>query len=382
MQNSGIKLIEIVNKIKIAYIIDQFGIGGTERQLKLLIDNLDRSKFDVSLFLLRGDKDHALKPGGVNVHILNINKLISFDCLLRLFKLSRTLKRNKCHIVQTFFQDSTIVGVLAGKLAGVNTIIVCVRDMLFWANSVELKVHELMTKLSDLILVNSKSVKEKVEQLCNNKPVQIIYNGIFTGQEFERNTKAKDALRKELKIDDQPIVVLVSNCNHRVKRVDLLIDCIPYVVKEIPTFFVIVGDGWMRPHLENRVNELKKQKHVKFTGLRNDVENILAGSDIALNTSDSEGFSNSVLEAMRAGLPVIASDVSGNKELVKDGITGLLFEPGNIEDLKQKLLYLLNNKDIANKLGKNGQVAIQKQFDINIMMQRYMDLYESLVKYR
>ena len=366
------------NKIKIACIIDQLGTGGTERQLKILIDNLDPSIFDVSLFLLRGDKGHHLKPKNITTHVLDINKLASFDCVLKLLKLSCALKKEKYQIIQTFFQDSTIIGVLAGKIAGINGIVVSIRDMLFWAKPVELKVMQLMMKLSDRIVVNSKAVKEKIKPLCKNTPVQIIYNGIFTGKAFEKNNRAKDALKKEFELDNKPIVTLVSNCNRQVKRVDLLIECIPYIIKEAPAYFFIVGDGWMRPSLEKRVEELNIEKYIKFTGLRNDVENILKGSDIALNTSDSEGFSNSVMEAMRAGLPVAATNVSGNKELVKDRKSGLLFEPGNVKDLTEKVIYLLKNKDCADRFGENGKQLIEKKFDVKIMVQQYIKLYESL----
>ncbi|MCD6565047.1 MAG: glycosyltransferase [Bacteroidales bacterium] len=372
----------MVKKINIAYIIDQLGTGGTERQLKLLIDNLDQNKFEASLFLLRGEKKHPLKPDNAKIHLLNINSLISFDGLLKLYKLSRLLKKRKFQIVQTFFQDSAIAGVLAGKMAGVKRIVVSVRDMLFWAKPVSLRVYQIAMKMSDRILVNSKSVKEKIRPLCGNKRIQIIYNGIFTGKEFQKNKKAKDALKEEFNIGNLPIVVLVSNCNRKVKRVDLLIECIPHVIENIPAFFLIVGDGWMRPFFEERVTELKFGKYVKFTGLRNDVENILAGADMALNTSDSEGFSNSVMEAMRAGLPVIATDVSGNKELVQDGITGLLFKQGDVDDLRVKILSLLKNREFADKLGENGKLSIEKRFDVNIIMQQYMNLYESLIDLR
>ncbi|MCD4681760.1 MAG: glycosyltransferase, partial [Bacteroidales bacterium] len=290
------------NKIKIACIIDQLGTGGTERQLKILIDNLDSSKFDISLFLLRGDKEHYLKPKNISISILNINKLASLDCFFKLLKLSYTLKKGKYQVIQTFFQDSTIIGVLSGKLSGINKVIISIRDMLFWAKPAELKIMQLMMKLSDKIVVNSKAVKQKIIPLCKNTSVQIIYNGIVTGKAFEKNNRAKEAIKKEFNLDNKPIVTLVSNYNRQVKRVDLLIEAVPHIIKVVPANFIIVGDGWMRESLEKRVKELNIEKYIKFTGLRNDVENILKGSDIALNTSDSEGFSNSVMEAMRAGL--------------------------------------------------------------------------------
>ncbi|BBO72969.1 hypothetical protein DSCW_03860 [Desulfosarcina widdelii] len=367
-----------MDKIRIAYIIDQFGVGGTEGQLSLLIASLDRKRFKPSIFILRGDKNHPLIPDNTPVYLLNIHRLLSIDGLKKMYQVIQLLRYEKIQIVQTFFQDSTVVGVLAGKIARVQQIVVCIRDMLFWASPFVLFIQKVMMKMSNLILVNSISVKETVEPLLRNGRVKVIYNGIYIGEEFSKNDKAKNELIKEFNFTDYPIVVLVSNCNRPVKRIDLLIESIPLVVARIPAYFLIVGDGWMRSNLEKRVTELNIGKFVRFAGSRNDVNRILAGSDIALNTSDSEGLSNSVMEAMRAGLAVIASNVGGNKELVKNNVNGLLFTPGNKDDLKEKLLYLLKDMKIAEQFGKNGKHTIEQYFDIKLIVHQYNILYTSI----
>lgn len=369
-----------MSKIKIAYIIDQLGTGGTERQLKYLIEGLDRSRFNVSLFLLRGDEVHPFKPKKTNIYILNVRSLISIDGLWKLFRFSRLLKEEKYQIIQTFFQDATIFGFLAARLAGVQIVLVSVRDMGFWATPISLRIHRIITSISDAIVVNSNAVKEHIERHVNKKPIYVIYNGIPMRTEYYRNAKAKKSLATELGIDESlPIVVLVSNCNRKVKRVDLLMDCIPLILKKAKAFFLVVGDGYLRPKLEKKAQELKVQKYVRFVGQRHNVERILAGADIALNTSESEGFSNSILEAMRAGLPVVASDVAGNRELVEEVNTGILFYPGDAIDLAKKIIKILNNESQTERIGSESQEKISTLFSINKMLKEHTKLYFSLI---
>jgi L-malate glycosyltransferase len=366
------------NKVKIAYVIDQLNTGGTERQLKYLIDGLDRDRFDVTLFLLRGEEYHLLRPQNADVKTLGVLSLMSLDGFKKLFNFSGHLRENKFEIIQTFFQDATIFGVLAGKLAGVRHILISIRDMRFWATPVQSAVHRIMTGLADALVVNSNAVQKNVKHLSGKKPVHVIYNGMPFGSHYLKGSEAKRNLAVELNIDENtPIVALVSNCNRSVKRVDLLVESLPIVSKEADAFFLVVGDGHLRPALEARARELNVQNHIRFLGQRRDVENILAGSDVALNTSDSEGLSNSVIEAMRAGLPVIASDVEGNRELIEDGLTGCLFPAGKHEELAKQIVYLLKHPEVAERLGTTAGKRVEERFSVAEMIENYSRFYQS-----
>ena len=367
------------NKIKIAFVIDQLGTGGTERQLKLLVEGLDRDQFEPSLYLLRGEADHPMKPDNVPCHVLGIHSLGSLDGLRKICSFSKQLRRTGCNIVQTFFQDAAFCGALAGRLAGVNRILVSVRDMLFWTEGSTIWPFRISLQMASDIMVNSNSVKKTVIEMAGRKPIHVIYNGIETGFHFKKNDAASAKLKKELNLQDLPLVVLIANCNRKVKRVDLLIECIPQVIAQTAAQFIIVGDGWLRPGLEKRVEQLQIGRWVRFMGLRDDIEYILSASDIALNTSDSEGFSNSVMEAMRAGLPVIATDAGGNKELIRHEETGLLFRPGSVEDLKEKLIFLIEHQSVADAMGEAGRREMESKYDRHIVIQQHLSLYAAMV---
>ena len=369
-----------MRKLKVAFIIDEYGIGGTERQLGLLMDGMDQSKFDVSLFFLRNNDGGDGGIGGTKAQVIGVRSLCSLGGMKKIFEFSRLLSKNQFDIVQTFFQDSTLFGILAARLAGIKKIFVSVRDMRFWATPVMSAVHKLVTLLADGVVVNSNAVKESLKGRVFYRKVFVIHNGIEIGDHFRANEASKKWVTHEFNLTDSaPIVVLVANCNRKVKRVDLLIEAIPSVLRSVKAYFLIVGDGHMRPSLEKRVSELGVEIWVRFAGQRHDVEEILSGCDLALNTSDSEGFSNSVMEAMRAGLPVIASDIAGNRELVEDGQNGLFFAPGDPQDLARKISILVFDRELRGKLGVDGCNRIKQEFRIDKMVKKYEEFYLSLM---
>jgi glycosyltransferase involved in cell wall biosynthesis len=226
------------------------------------------------------------------------------------------------------------------------------------------------------VLVNSNAVRDKALPITGKKPVHIIPNGIETGNGYLKNREAKLWLASEFGFNPEvPVVVMVSNCNRDIKRVDLLIEAAPHVLKEKKANFLIVGDGHLRPGLERRAKELGVGENVVFAGSRNDVPEILAGSDVFVNASDSEGFSNSVMEAMRAGVPVVASDVAGNKDIISSNETGLFFKAGSARELSQQLLVLLKMPNVRRYLVNNGKKHIDKHYSIDVMNNNYKQLY-------
>ena len=180
-------------------------------------------------------------PENVPAEVLNVGSLLSYNGFRKLLFFKKTLQSRRIQIVQTFFQDATSFGVLAAKLADVPQIVVSIRDMLFWATPVSLWIHRQMVSMADAVLVNSHAVKEYVKGYTKT-PVQVIYNGIQTNHFPINRAKAKNALCTEFGTNsDIPIVVMVANCNRKVKRVDLLVESIPLVAKEARAFFFDCG---------------------------------------------------------------------------------------------------------------------------------------------
>ena len=139
----------------------------------------------------------------------------------------------------------------------------------------------------------------------------------------------------------------------------------------------IIGDGELRGVLEEQVKRLGIEDNVKFLGYRNDIQQLVNKSDIFILSSNYEGISISVLEAMRSSLPIISTDVGGVSETVKDGINGLLVEKNNSQEMSDAILKLANNKNLIKSMGEASFVQFNDNFTLDKMSTSYNEVYKS-----
>lgn len=349
-----------MKKIKITYIIDELNIGGTENQLLKQVSLLNKDLFEQTIICLHYTSYLEELNFCCPIHVLNVGKLLSCTGFKQLLWTARLLRELKTDILQCYFIDSNIFGVLAGKIGGVRNIIACRRDMGFWYTKKLLFILKLFNIFTDRFLVNSNAVKVnlvKYEKI-NSKIIDIIYNGIDLDL-FEK-ARDKEENRKNLKIPDQDLVVgIIANLNRPVKRVDLFIKAAREVLRENQSVtFLIIGDGYLKNSLEKLAKHLGISEKVYFLGLKKDIYNYLSVIDIGVLTSDSEGFSNSILEYMSVGLPVVCSETSGNEELIENGINGFLFPPNSTTKLAASILQLIEDSDLRDKIHMTNKKRI------------------------
>jgi glycosyltransferase involved in cell wall biosynthesis len=141
----------------------------------------------------------------------------------------------------------------------------------------------------------------------------------------------------------------------------------------------LVGDGPLMPDMVNLSSALDLDRQVKFLGKRTDIAEILSKHNVFVLTSNWEGFPLSILEAMRAGLPVVASDVGGVRESVIDNVTGFLIPKGNVHCLAERLQELNHNVSLRNTLGLKGRQQFRQYFTAGIMMKKVMEVYDAIV---
>jgi glycosyltransferase involved in cell wall biosynthesis len=149
------------------------------------------------------------------------------------------------------------------------------------------------------------------------------------------------------------------------------------VLKQIPSaVFLLVGeDRGIEEELKKQALSLGILERVRFMGQRNDIPQLMAASDVSVLASHEEGFSNVILESMAAGLPVIVTDVGGNREAVLDGATGWLVPEKNPREMAQKLVDLLQDPERAKSWGEIGRNRVKELFTIDKMVQGHTDLY-------
>jgi glycosyltransferase involved in cell wall biosynthesis len=176
-------------------------------------------------------------------------------------------------------------------------------------------------------------------------------------------------------------VVLVGNMHSDVKGHPWLIAAAPAIVQDFPeTRFVLAGDGEARGEFERQVAELGLQNNFLFLGRRSDIPDVLASCDIGVLPSKAEGLPNAILEYMAAGLPVVASRVGGNSELIQDGVTGLLVPAQDSEALAKALLTLLRSSELCQRVAENGRRTATQDFSYERLIQEVDSLYTELLQ--
>jgi glycosyltransferase involved in cell wall biosynthesis len=142
---------------------------------------------------------------------------------------------------------------------------------------------------------------------------------------------------------------------------------------------MIVGSGSEEQRLKTLSGELKISDYLYLLGERSDIPELMQALDVFVLPSIAEGISNTILEAMASGLPVIATSVGGNVELVEDGRTGFLFAPVDYRNLARKIIFYFRNRDVIEQHGKNGRTKTENELSLAGMVKRYEALYTSLM---
>lgn len=372
------------DKIKILYVIDHFDTssGGTEGQLFNLIRNLDKSIFDLQVCVFRYISDYFEKAWfPCPVFCQEIESFYLFSTYEKLLHLRGYIKRNNIHIVQTIFNDSALSLLLYTFGLAVKTISTR-RDMGFWYTPAKLCVLRMNSLFTDRYLVNSHTVKRNVmekERVPETK-IEVIYNA-HAMDRFDIRAMPDFFSQNDISQGSR-IVGIVSNFRP-VKRVSDLIRAFPIVCNTIKdVFLVIIGDPGMYMHeYLDLIKELGIQEHVRILGLidRDEVISYIKWFNVGVMCSESEGLSNAIIEYMACGVPVVATDIPSNRELIESGKSGLLYPVGDIHALSRELIHVLEDKQLRNRLSVHSREQIRGRFDETAVVQQYQDFYINLV---
>ncbi len=371
-----------MQKIKIVQIIYSLNLGGLENGVVNLVNNMDNFKFKNIIC--------CLFQGGIFEK--RLNKLIRLDKMFKkpgndyqlYIKLIKYLKEIKPTIVHTR-NWAGMDGIIAAKIAGVPIIVHGEHGFEITDLTGQNKKRKFIRKLVlstmvDKIVTVSKNLKNRLINEIKIKPEKIIHipNGVDTNK---FNIYKKEFGRKKFGFKKEDFIIGIVARLDPIKNHKTLISAFKEIVTIHPnTNLVIVGDGPLRNKLENQTYQLGINNKVIFMGERSDVPGILKTFDVFVLPSLNEGMSNTILEAMATGIPVIASNVGGNPELVIDGRTGFLFPSNDVESLAQKIKTYILHPELKQKHGYNAHKRVEEKFSLDPMVRRYEELYLELVE--
>jgi len=370
-------------KITVLFLIDSLQVfGGAEKNLFTVSSSLNPDKYRTIVCCLKdGDAAEIFRNKGINIINLRLQRIYSFDAIKKAIQLISIIRKEKVKIVVTYLESSDFWGGIVAKVAGVPIVISNRRDLGFNLKHRHILAYRIVNTFFDKIISVCEAVKWSIVKREKVSPDKIItiFNGIEKNNDLVFNS---EALRTSLGLDThKKIVTMIANLEPIKGHKDFLMTAAKVLKQYSAVQFLLVGGGKSEYEQELRYfsAQLGIADNVLFAGFRRDVAQILSISDISILTSSSEGCSNTILESMSAGIPVIATNVGGNPEVVIDGETGLLIPAQNLEALANAILRFLRDKKLAEKMGDTGKNHIERLFRIDKMIQETEYLFEALL---
>jgi glycosyltransferase involved in cell wall biosynthesis len=296
-----------------------------------------------------------------------------------LSRLRKIMKDQPPDIVHAFFFWSIIYGRMLKMTGTVKTLVENREDQGFNWGSHEYAWLRGTNHLPDKIVCVSEAVKKVVleREGIGESRIAVVNNGI----DLHNGSSGMQATtRRELGFDaDHLVLGMVANYNRLVKGVINFLEVIPAIISAVPSArFLFVGGGREEHSLREMARTLGVEPYIVFAGYRKDIHRYYEILDISVLTSFSEGFSLTLLESMAYGIPIVATRVGGNPELVVEGETGYLVPVKNPQILVDRIVKLLSNKDLRRSMGKKGRLRVEQKFQIRDVATRYLDIYKGL----
>ena len=329
--------------LNVLRVITWLPVGGIERKILAVLPRLDRSKFNVRLVCLRerGALADELESAGIPVDLCAFPKRLSPGAMRVLAGLMR---RHKIDIVHSHMYRSNVPATIAARMARVPVMIAQVHNVETWESARQRWMDRFLCRWRTTIVGVSDRVRRDVIEELGVDPARtrVLYNGVDIARFSNGSLRAP--ARAALGFGPEDIVIIYHGRLVDQKNPEALLK-IAYEVaaRRQRVFVLVVGEGPCRQTLELGAAARGVDDRMRFLGQRDDIPALLNASDIAVLPSFKEGFSNSLIEAMAAGLPIVATDVGGNAEAVEHGKSGWIVRPRDDAALLNAVAHLVDD---------------------------------------
>jgi glycosyltransferase involved in cell wall biosynthesis len=361
--------------VRIAFCITDLDDGGAERALVRLVTGLDRSRWEPRVFCLSGEGVLAEELSRADV-LVTCLEAKSSRSLSVVFRLAWALRDFHPTLLQTYLYHANITGRIAGRLARVPVIVSGIRvaeqrsRFRLWLDRVTQGMVDHHVCVSEAVATFSRQHSRLPEQ-----NITVIPNGVDA--ELFANAEPSDLSVFGIPPDAQTML-FVGRLDPQ-KDPCLLLQAMELLMSSYPQLHLLfVGDGPLKEELKSQVVNSELKERVHCAGRRDDVANLMKACDVFVLPSRWEGMPNVVLEAMAAGLPIVATEVEGTAELLAENQTGLLVPPHSPTALAEAVETLLRDSKQAQSMKQSAQQLVSKRFTWNRVIERYEELYRSL----
>jgi glycosyltransferase involved in cell wall biosynthesis len=367
--------------LRVLFLIDELDVGGTEQQILELVKRIDRRRYEPLVCCFRpGKVSREIEAAGVRVEVLR--KRAKLDPRL-ILSLVRLMRRERIDLLQTYLFTANTWGRLAGILARVPVIVSSERNVDIWEEGYKRVIGRTLDRFTRATIGNSEAVKQYlVRKGLSRDKVRVVYNGVDPDR-FEA-PQTPHATKAELGIPLHHAVVLLLARLEPQKDPRTFLQAAAMVAEAVPAVsFLVVGGGSLEGELRREAEALGLGDRIVFTGPRRDVARLLAACDVSVISSVKEGMSNTIMESMAAGRPMVATRVGGNAELIEPGETGFLVRARDAMGIATAVQRILEDSSLAKAMGSQAKARIAQRFSVDAMVRATQALYDEVtVTYR
>ncbi len=387
----GILFVILADAImRICHVLTKPELGGAQLSTLNILSNLPRDRYEISIItssrgMLIPEFRNLKNAKCYSLPFLTrpINPLRDILAFIHIYLIYR---RNKYVIVHTHSSKAGILGRWAARFAGVPVIVHTVHGWSFndyqkhIIKTLFIYIERITARFTTkIICVSKKDIQIGLQnKIAPENKFAFIKYGIPLA-EFRRSSINIVQKKRDLGItNNDPVVGMVSCLKVQKSPMDYVKASIKIYEKMPDVNFLLVGDGILRAKCEKLLASTPLNGRVIFAGWRRDISEILDILDVAVLTSKWEGMPISIIEALCNGCPVVATNIGGTPELVKDGISGYLTQPGSHEEVARKVLKILRDSDFFNKMKKEASSSIDETFGLDRMVEKIENLYRDL----
>tara|TARA_B100000315_G_C14584917_1_gene592485 strand:- start:354 stop:1460 length:1107 start_codon:yes stop_codon:yes gene_type:complete len=365
--------------MKILFVIDGLRAGGKERQLLELMKGL-AFRENIIYELILTNKNIQYKEFfslNIKTHYLVRGKILDLEIISRISKIVKDFKPD---IIHSWCNLCTFFAIPAAKLNGT----ILIDGSIRYAAPIRIFskiwiISKINFIFSNKIVANSYAGL-KTHKLNESDKNLCIHNGF----DFSRleNLSSTGLTKIKYDINTKYIVGMVARFGGLKDYFVYIKAALKIMDRRNDITFLCVGDGPNRKMVESMV-PIKSKTKILFSGRINNIEDIVSIFDVCILTNNTkghaEGISNSIMEYMSLGKPVIATKAGGNTELIIDKVTGFLIKPFDAVVLAEKIEILLADKQLRTKMGHSGKERLKQYFSMNMMVEKYIDLYKKTI---